>query len=170
MKKMLMSLVAAFAMLGMFAMPAYADTKIGVINLQELLGKLPEMKQISDDLKKQFGDRETKLEKAQDTFKKDAEDYRRNSAVMSASDKQKAEQKLAQEQQDLQQLQASFQKDFMAAQNQSVNTLLNKIKGVVESVATKDKFNLILINASVAYSDKGMDVTDEVLSQLQAKK
>lgn len=170
MKKIFFTLLFAAAL--SFITPAFADvnnTKVGVINLQELLAKLPEMKQISDNLKKQFSDRETKLEQTQNNFKKDAEDFRRNNAVMSNADKQTAEQKLGQEQQDLQQLQASFQKDFMAAQNQAVNTLLTKIKGVVESVATKGNYSLILVSGSVAYSSKNMDVTQEILDQLQKK-
>ncbi|MFT3742583.1 MAG: OmpH family outer membrane protein [Gammaproteobacteria bacterium] len=170
MKKLLVILMAILTfsiMTPVMADTASANTKIGIINLQDLLAKLPEMKQISDNLKKQFGDRETKLEQAQNQFKQDAENFRRNNAVMSAADKQTAEQKLAQQQQDLQQQQASFQKDFMSAQNQSVNTLLNKIKGVVESVATKGNYNLILVSSSVAYSSKDMDVTQDVLNQLQ---
>src|SRR5262249_54022385 len=149
--------------------PAMADTKIGVINLQELLPKLPEMKQVSDNLKKTFGDREKQIVSAQNDFKKDADDYRRNAAVMSAKDKQATEQKLTQEEQNLQQLQASFQRDYMEAQNKSINQLMTDLKAVVQKVAVKDKFNLILINASVAYADQGLDVTNEVLNAWQSK-
>lgn len=170
MKKMLLVLVAVLSLSLVFIPSAFADTKIGVINLQDLLQKLPEMKQVGDSLKKQFGDREKQVVTAQESFKKDAGDFQRNNAVMSASDKQAAEQKLAKEEQDLQQMQASFQRDYMDAQNKAINQLLQDIKSVVQKVAVKDNYNLVLISASVAYADKSTDITDEVLNAWQQKK
>jgi outer membrane protein len=169
MKKILIALVAVFALSIAAITPAMADTKIGVINLQELLPKLPEMKQISDSLKKTFGDREKQMVQAQSDFKKDADDYQRNSAVMSQKDKQAAEQKLAQGEQNLRQLQTSFQHDYVDAQNKGINQLMTDLKAVVQKVAVNGKYNLILISASVAYSDPSLDVTNDVLSAWQSK-
>lgn len=167
MKKVLLLVVAALSFSFLVATPAFAaDSKIGVINMQDLLQKLPQMKKIGDDLKNQFGDKQKQLVSAQETFKKDAEKFRRDSAVMSDKDKQAAEDKLFKQQQDLQTMQSDLQRDYMAAQNKQVDALMNTIKGVVEKVATKNKFDLILINAGVAYASKGMDVTDQVAKEL----
>jgi Skp family chaperone for outer membrane proteins len=60
MKKILLSIVAAFALTCAAITPAMADTKIGVIDLQQLLQNLPEMKAMSDDMKKELGDKQKK--------------------------------------------------------------------------------------------------------------
>lgn len=166
MKKVLLAITAALALMVSSITPAMADTKIGVINLQQLLQQLPQMKQISADMKKQFGDREKKIVDAEDQLKKDADSYKRNGAVMSAKDKQATEDKLMKQQQELQQMQISFQRDFQTAQNKAIDDLLSKIKVVVEKVAAQNQLNLVLINASVAYADKNLDITDPVLKQM----
>lgn len=168
MKKLLMSIAAIT--LGLAAITsAWADTyKIGLLNMQNLLQQLPQMKQVSDDLKKQFGDREAAITAAQASFKKDAEDFKRNMAVMSSKDKQDTEQKLIRSEQELQQNQTSFQRDYVAAQNKAITALLEKVKAAVNEVAQKDKYNLILVNSSVAYADKSFDVTQEVQQAMMA--
>lgn len=142
------------------------DMHIGVLNMQELLQKLPQMKKIGEDLKKQFGDKQKNLVSAQDSFKKDAEKFKRDNAVMSDKDKQAAEDKLFKQQQDLQTMQMDLQRDYMAAQNKQVDGLMNKIKETVEKVATQEKFDLVLVNASIAYSKKDMDLTSKVLKEM----
>ena len=168
MKKILLSIIAIFALICCSMTSAFADNlKIGVIDLQQLLGNLPQMKQISDSMKTQFGDREKQITTIQAAFKQGADNFRKNSSVMSDKDKQTQGQKLMQQEQSLQQMQASFQQDYMAAQNKQVNVLLEQIKAVVNKIATRDKYNLILVNSSVAYSDPNLDVTQAVLTEMK---
>lgn len=170
MKKFLASIVMALTLVCVTATPALAeDMKVGVIDLQQLLQNLPQMKQIRDDLKKQFGDREKSITEAQTSFKTAAENYKKNSAVMSEKDKQAAAQKILDQEQGLQKMQLAFQQDFMTAQNKEVNSLLDKIKSVVNKIAEKDKYDLILVNASVAYSKPSLDVTQAVLGEMKGK-
>lgn len=167
MKKMILLVVTLMSLALFAATPAWADTKIATINIQDLLQKLPQMKQIGNDLKKQFSDKQKQLTDAQDTFKKDADTFRRDNSVMADKDKQAAENKLFKQQQDLQKMQMDLQRDYMAAQNKEVDALMNKVKAVVETIAQKDKIDLVLVNASVAYAKKGMDITDQVLDKIK---
>lgn len=171
MKKLLLIAVAilSFSAVSMNVAYAASDTKVGVINLQGLLGQLPQMKAISEKMKGQFASRQTDITKAQDAFKKSAEDYRKNNAVMSEKEKSAAQDKLIKKEQELQKMQMDFQRDLVEEQNKQVSALLEKIKGVVADVAKKEKLDLVLIDASVAYADKKMDVTDAVLKVLKDK-
>jgi outer membrane protein len=167
MKKILLLIVAALSFSLLVATPAFAaEAKTGVINMQDLLQKLPQMKKIGEELKSQFGDKQKQLVSAQETFKKDAEKFRRDSAVMSDKDKQAAEDKLYKQQQDLQNMQSELQRDYMAAQNKQLDELMNTIKGVVEKVAAKNNFDLILVNSSVLYANKSMDLTEQVAKEM----
>jgi len=169
MKKTILSILVLLSLTFFVATPAWADNKIGVINMQDLLQKLPQMKKIGDDLKTQFGGKQKQLVDAQENFKKEADKFRRDSAVMSDKDKQAAEDKLFKQQQDLQTMQMDLQRDYMAAQNKQVDTLMTTIKNVVEKVAAQGKFDLVLINASVAYARKDMDITAPVLKEMGVK-
>lgn len=171
MKKLLITVVALFSLTMLSATPAWAaDTKMGIINMQELLQKLPQMKEIGDSLKKQFADRTKQFTDAQAAFKKDAEDFNKNGAVMSATDKQTAEQKLMKQQQDLQQMQSSLMRDSQEAQNKAVDGLLKQIKEVVGKVATKDGLDVVFIDAAAAYTSSNvMNITDAVFQQMPKK-
>jgi outer membrane protein len=170
MKKIIFAIMTVLSMSLFVSTSAWAaDTKIGVINMQDLLQKLPQMKKIGEDLKKQFDGKQKQFVSAQDTFKKDADKFRRDSAVMSDKDKQAAEDKLFKQQQDLQNMQMDLQKDYMAAQNKQVDALMNTIKTSVEKIAAQENFDLVLINASVAYAKKDMDITAQVAKELGVK-
>ncbi len=179
MRKLLLTCVSVVSLLMMSMTTAFAATvaseptqgiKIGVINIQDLLQKSPQMKTITADLKKQFGDRESKIMTAQNNFKKEADDYKRNSAVMADKDRKAAEQKLIVDQQNLQQMQMAFQQDFVAAQNKEINALLARVKSVVDKIAADGKYSLILTNSSVAYVDSQFDITNQVLQELAKTK
>jgi Skp family chaperone for outer membrane proteins len=89
---------------------------------------------------------------------------------MSEKEKQATTQKLMGQEQALQQMQASFQQEYTAArdkQTKQVNTLLEKIKGIVNKIATRDKYDLIMVNASVAYANPSMDITQAVLAEMK---
>jgi outer membrane protein len=167
MKKIFLSMVAIATFTLYAATPAFAaDMHVGVINMQELLQQLPQMKKIGEDLKKQFSGKQVQLVAAQDNFKRNAEKFKRDTAVMPAKDKQAAEDKLFKEQQDLQAMQMDLQRDYMAAQNKEVDALMTKIKNVVEKIATRSNLDLVLVNASVAYAKKDMDITKQVLKEI----
>ncbi len=171
MKKILLSLFAVCVLTCFSSTAALADNlKIGVIDLQQLLQNLPQMTQMTNNMKAKFGDREKQLSTAQASFKQGVENFQKNMAVMSNKDKQAGELKLRQQGQALQQMQGDFQKDYqdyMTDQNKQVNVLLEKIKAVVNTIATRDKYNLILVNSGVAYSDPAMDVTQVVLAEMK---
>lgn len=182
MKKLILTFIALCVVMLFSATPAWAADanssvmvksgapKIAVINMQDLLQKLPQMKQIGDDLKKQFSDRGKKLTDTDAGFKKNVEAFNRDSAVMSASDKQAAEQKLMQQQKDLQDMQKSLMQDSQAAQNKAVDALLKQIKDVVATVAAKENVDVVLLDAAVAYSsNQVVNITDEVFQQMPKK-
>lgn len=169
MKKTILSIIVLMSLTFFVATPALAETKIAVINMQDLLQKIPQMKKIGDDLKKQFGDKQKQLVSAQETFKKNVDKFKKDSAVISDKDKQAAEDKLFKEQQDLQTMQTDFQHDYMTAQNKQVDTLMTSIKKVVEKIATQDHFDLVLINTSVAYARKDMDITAQILKEMDSQ-
>lgn len=167
MKKLVLFVSAIMLCFGLSSVAFADDLKVGVVNVQEVMQKSPQMTKITTELKKQFGDREKKVVAAQNQLKQNADNYNKNSSVMSAADKQKAQAKLIQEQQSLQQMQTGFQQDFVAAQNKDLQALLDQIRTTIDKIATDQKFNLILTSNTIAYADKKMDITDMVIKALK---
>ena len=168
--KKLFVIITAIAALVVFSLPIQAATntqKIGVVNVQEILQKAPQIAQIRTDLQKQFGSREKKLGSLQKTLQTDAAKLHKNSAVMSAKNRKNLENKIVKEQENLQKEQISFQQDFMQAQNKQLGGFLAKVRNMVKNIAKQDGYNIVLTKASVAYADDHLDITSEVLKGLK---
>ncbi len=167
MKKILITCFAGIC-LTVFS-TAWADVKIGILNMQDLLQNLPEMKAIGDNLKKDFADKESKIKSAQAAFKKDYEDFNRNVATITEKGKQAATQRLVQEEQNLKQLQMGFQRDYVAAQSKQVNVLLDKVKAKVAQVAKSSGYDYVLLAEVAPYAPDGTDITGAVRSAFGQK-
>jgi outer membrane protein len=159
--------LAMVVSLGLASLSAYADVKVAVVDMQQVVQNTPQFGEITASLRKEFGDRQKKITDAQNSLKKAADDFNRNSSVMTAADRKTTEEKLMTQQRELQQMQMSFQKDFVEAQNKKINELVTQVKKVVADIAKKDKYNVVLVRAGVIYSDDGMDVTKEVVDALK---
>lgn len=169
MKKM-MCLVALLGALWfnapIWALEEEGIKKIGLLNRQELIHKLPQMKKIEEDLKNQFADRKKKFLAAQETFTKEAQEFGKESPTMKPEEKAATEQKLFGEQRALQQMQTEIQRDYMAAQTKKVEDLMVKVREATQRVADREKIDLVLVEASIVYSRKNIDITPQVLKEM----
>ena len=157
------ALVFAFVSISSFA----ADSKIGIVNVQQVLEKSGQMQALNNKLKAQFEPRAKKLEADSKTFEKNIENFKKNSTVMNADKRKAAEENLAKERANIEQQQIALQRDSVVAQNKSLQNLLDKVKSIVNKIAVKNKLNLVLTNASVAYSSGELDITKQVADQLK---
>ena len=146
---------------------AFAQAKIGILNLQQVIQQSPQLTTVKAELQKQFGPAQKTVTDAQKILQDDMANYRKNSAVMSATDKQTLQDKITKEQQDLQATQMKFQQEYVAARDKAFTGLLAQIKSVVETVAKQKKFDLVLTNDAVAYASSDMDITNDVLAALK---
>lgn len=153
---------------GIFSAAAVAsDFKVGVVDIQAILKKAPQVQKIRADLKKQFDPQDKKVAAAQQEFQKAVEKRNKDAATMSAKDRTKADQELLAQQQKLQQMQVEFQKNVTDAQNKALQDFLEKVKSSVAKVSKKEEYNIVLMKAEVLYQDdKVQDLTDQVIKGL----
>lgn len=169
MKKLLIWVSAAI--LFMVANASFAaDFKVGVINMQKILQNDPQVQVLEDKLKKQFSPQQDKLVALQKQINDDITKYKRDASVMKDSDKKATEQKINDEGKKLQDSQADFQKQFVLAREDALQTVLKDIEGIVGGIAKANGFNLVIAKANVAYNDPSLDITDQVISKIQAEK
>lgn len=146
---------------------ANAPIKVGVINLADVLKNSPQMKAAADKLRKEFKPRQEKIMAAQKTFEANQAKLKRDAAVMSATDKTALQAKVSDEQRDLQRMQEDYMQDLQAAQQAMMQTVLKKLDGIVQSIAAKNGYDLILQRNSVAFASQRVDITPEVLKSLK---
>lgn len=167
MKKWVVAVSAAMSMLLAFNVMASVKTlKIGVVDVQEIVAKAPQVKTINDRLSTKFKSRQEKVVALQNTLKKDMEKMERDAAVLSAKDKSALEEKILSQQRDLQRLGQDYQQDLSREQNKEMQEFFTKVKDAIDKVAKKESYDIILQKDGVPYASDSIDITKQVLDAL----
>lgn len=163
-------LVLAAATLVLTANAAFADVKIGVLDLNKVLASDSQVTTMQDQLKKQFEPRNQDIINAQKSLQNDIEKYNKDSGKMKGDDVKKAQDKIINSQKKLQEMQGSFQHDLTEAQNKSMQTILKRVEKIVNKFATDQKYDLIVTKVSTVYNDSKLEVTDQIVDALKKDK
>lgn len=151
------------------ANPAANATRVGVLDMRQVMEKSTQIAQIREKLQKEFQPKQQKLVAAQTNLKNDAERLRRDNAIMSNQDRKQLEQKIVTGQQDLQRMQTTFNNELMAEQNKALKGFLENVKNIVDKIAKSDNLSLVITKDTVAYVNPSLDITNKVIQQLPHK-
>ncbi len=161
MKKMLLAATTACCLL--LGTAAFAELKIGVINVNEIFLKSPQIATAKAKFKKDFDVKEKALNEAQKNFQKAIEDFSKNSPTMKEDAKKAEQQKIVDQQKKLQEMQAKFQNEANAAQEDALKDFSKKMETAVAKVAKDKSLDLVVAKASLAYSKAELEITSDVL-------
>jgi len=114
-----MKRIGSFVLALIFTMggaSAFAEgTKIGVVDLQKIMQTSAEMKGIQEKLEKEFKPRRDKLVAMEDGLKKDMEQFKRDSAVLSQTQRKDLEKKIVTTQQQFEREGQQYQQELSTA-------------------------------------------------------
>ncbi len=143
-----------------------ADIKIGVIKTSTLMQKSPQAQGINADMAKKFDQRKKDLDAEMTKIKNLEDDLARNGATMSAQQAQDEQNQHDELQRDASRKQSDLMDDFNLARNAALSTMQQAVIKAAQEFAQAQKFSLILAD-NVIYADNTIDVTDQVLAQMQ---
>lgn len=164
MKRVIIAL--CISALSMFAISAFAN-QIGVVNMQKIFQDSPQVKKINANLTRQFANRKQNIMKMGKRLRANIQKYQKNKEVMSAKALTNLKNQITKEEAQVRQAQVKFQQDLFAAQNAKMTNFMNKVRGIVKTIAAKKKLDMVLPENTVLYSDTGMNITSEVLDKLK---
>jgi outer membrane protein len=144
-----------------------AEIKIGVVDRAKLLQQSPQAQAATKDMEKKFGNRGKDLMAQQNKIKALQDQINRNGTVMSADQLQNLENQLDSLQQDFRRKQDDFQADVNTQRNQELGELQTAIDEAAQKFAKAQNYNLIIDKGVTYYADGSVDVTDQVLGQMQ---
>jgi outer membrane protein len=164
--KLLRPVISVLA-LGLVACTVNADgLKIGVIDVQQIMQKSPQIIAINAQLNKQFKPRQDKLAAAAKELQSETDQLNRGRATMSADDRNKLQNKIIIDRANLDTSGLNFKNDLAAAQNQALQSFMSKLAGVVDGLAKSGKYDLILQRNGLPYVNSNLDLTSQVLKGL----
>ena len=164
MKKMYRTL-AVSALLGGLALTTYAqEFKAGFVNTDRIFREASSAKAAQSKLEQEFSKRERELIAASNQLKSASEAFERDAPTMSESQRLAKQRALVEQDRDFQHKSREFQEDLSVRKNEELARVLEQANRVVQQVAEKEKYDIILQEA--VYVNPKHDITDKVIKAL----
>jgi outer membrane protein len=151
-----------------FAVPAWAEIKIGVVDYGRLVEESPQAKTALDAIRTEFTPKQREAENLATSLKAKQDKLEKDGATMSPDQRTRAEKELRDGARDLQQRRSELQDDFTARRNEEMSRLQRSLIEEVRTYAKAQNFDLVIADG-VIYSVPTLDITPAILSAMQAK-
>ncbi len=153
-----------FLVLPFLAMDAFAEVRIGLINMERVLKDSEPAKKASSKLEKEFKKRSADLDKARQQAQAMQEDIEKNGATMADTARAAKSKELADLSRELQRKQREFNEDLNARRNEELQSIVEKTNAIIRTMAEKENFDLIVQEA--VFASSRIDITDKVIKAL----
>lgn len=147
---------------------AQAQAKIGVVNIARLLQEAPQAQAASQALENEFANRRRDLENQQKDLKAREDKLAKDGAVMAEAERRNAEKTLRDGQRELARKQNEFLEDLNVRRNEALGQLQRTVLQEVQTYAKGAALDVVVADA--LYASPSVDITNQVLAALQARK
>lgn len=158
----------AFGVLFIVSLSAFADLKIGFVQVDKILQEAPQTIESNKKLEKEFSSRTDKLKADVKTLKDRESSFSKDALTMKESERDSKEKSLSQLRVDVQRKERELREDINIRRNEELGGLQEQINKAVTAVAKAETFDLVLYNG-VAYASEKIDITDKILKSLGKK-
>ena len=144
---------------------AYAEVKIGFVEVQKILKNAPQTVAANKQLEKEFTKRTAKLKKVVKKIKDKESAFRKNSMTMSDDERSKKQKEIQALKIDAQRTEREVREDIDLRRREEIAKVQAQVNVAVEKVAKEQGYDLVLYQG-VAYAGKKVDITDVVIKAL----
>lgn len=144
---------------------AYVDTTV-------LIQEYKEMKDVESRFTSKSDSVRQELDSVAREFQQEVQEYQKNQASLSASQRESKEQELRQKQQMLQQQQQMQSNRLRQESQEAMDSLVTKVKDFVKGYGEENNYTYIFgsnESANIMYAEEGLDITQEILAELNKK-
>lgn len=164
--------VAAAGAMGLATVPAQAQTaagtKVGFVSVERLIRDSAPAKAAVARIDAEFKKREAELQDLANRLRTQSEQYDRDMAVMSESDRIRRQRELSTLDSDFQRKRIEFQEDLNRRRNEEMGKVFEQADQVIKQIAETQGYDLILQEA-ITVSPR-IDITDQVIKALDARR
>jgi outer membrane protein len=168
MKKMIKKAVLTLFAVG--ALTTASAQKIAHVNLDSLVGMMPETKTAKDVAQKYLKDLESTVSSMEEELQKKYNDYLTNEATMSDLVKKTKQDELNSLQRRIEDFKVQAQQDYQKKYGELTAPIMEKAKKAIESVAKEGGYKYVLDTSvgNVLYSEPAEDVLMSVKKKLDS--
>jgi len=153
----------------LLALPAWAESKIAIVDFQKLGEESPQGKAVAESMRAEFAPRQRTLEAQQQSLKAKSDKLQKDGATMSEEQRNRAEKELRDAQRDFERARGEFQDDVSARRNEEMSRLQRMLIDEVRTYAKAQGYDLVLSAEVVVFAGQTYDITPAILTAMQAK-
>lgn len=147
-------------------MGVMAETKIGFVNMVELMEKSPQAEAARKGLEKEFQERDKKLTSVRGEVLKLEETLKNDGPIMSDAKRAELEKKILNSKREYNRQQDELREDFNIRRNEELGKLQKKVHEIIIIVAKADSYDLV-VTQPVLYASDRINLTARVLQEMQ---
>lgn len=143
-----------------------AETKIGFVNMVELMEKSPQADAARKGLEEEFSNRDKKLTAVRDEVLKLEETLKNDGPIMSDAKRSELEKKILNSKREYNRQQDELREDFNIRRNEELGKLQKKVHEIIIIVSKAENYDLV-VTQPVLYASERIDLTARVLEEMQ---
>ena len=143
-----------------------SDLKVGFVSVEKLLTNSPQVEAVNTAMLERFGGKKDELQNMQKEIETMQENYKRNELVMTEDKLNELKSKLIGKVQMFKKMEATLGQEVNTMRSQELAVLQKSVRSIINEIAKKDNYDLILSEGVVFASDK-IDITDTVLETMK---
>jgi len=165
-----MAVTAAASSLLLASSAMAFEQKIAVVNVQEAINQIPQSAALMQILENEFKDEKAVIAQLQKDLSFEDENLKRNGSLMNEKEKQALQTKMGNLYQEYQVKVKQFQQKVAQRKNEETNKLFALVTQVVDNIAAKEDFDLVLSQQAVMFSKPDHNITAKVVEQVSKLK
>jgi outer membrane protein len=158
----------AFVTLFISSLSAYADLKVGFVQVDKILQEAPQTIESNKKLEKEFSSRTDKLKTDVKSLKDKEAAFAKDAITMKESEREAKEKSISQLRVDVQRKERELREDINIRRNEELAGLQEQINKAVTAVSKAENYDLV-VYSGVAYASEKIDITDKILKSLGKK-
>jgi outer membrane protein len=164
--------LVALTVLALTAVPASADIKVGIVDLQRALNESVAGKKAKEQFKGEFDKMQGSLKGEKDRLDKMKDDLEKQSVVLKPDERKAKADEFERRQRDLRRKLEDSDGELRKKDQELTGDILKDLAEVIQEIGARENYTVILENSSssVLYGAKSIDMTDEVIRTFDARK
>ena len=151
-------------LLTLLVTPAWGqELKVGFVNLQKAISRSERGKDALAQFQASVKDKQAALLKEQEAIEKEQRDLQKQGVLMKESERAKAQLRFQRRLRDYERDKRDMQEELALREREITDGILKDLQKIISEVGKTGKFTMILERSQLLYTDKGTDITDDVI-------
>ncbi len=148
---------------------AFAEEKIAILDIERIAKEAQAVRHIQKVVSKKQDEFQAEINKKQQVLEAEQKKIEAKKTILSKEAFEKEQNNFVKKVEELKEFVAKKQASLKKSSTDSMEKVNEKMKEVVEAIAKEKQLTLILPANQVVFSVEGLDITDEVLKNLDKK-